>query len=118
MSLRQKLAKKPAVLKQVQERIGSSNNWPWAIKRVVYEKTHMSNPERFKVIVFFYVNGMPPYEIRWFFQELYGFDEEGWRHVNWVIDNVQTKVLNNKWHAWDMTARQSSHLYRRGIHIE
>lgn len=109
---------RPGVMKWLQEEIGSSKLWPWEIKRVIYGKKHLNNPERFKVLVFLYVNGLAKWKIKLFFTQLYVFDYQGWRHINYLLDHVQEKVINKQWHAWDIHAKQSSHLLRKGVHTE
>jgi len=83
-----------------------SSQWPNAISSLVYHKIHLTNPERFKVIVFFLGNGMSPEQVCDFFRiTVNGFqqyDAQAWRQINWVIAHFP-----KNWSWWDCTLRHS-----------
>lgn len=87
-----------------------SKYWPYAISRLVYNKIHLNNQERFKVIVFFLGNGMSPEHVRDFFRirvnTFQQYDAAAWRQIEWIIKNFP-----NRWSWWDCTLGHSSNKF-------
>jgi len=94
--------KKSYYLKSFQELAGAQRLWPWAIKRVIYGQQHLSNTDRFKVIVFLRGNGVPREMINHFFEDCFSFDSAAWRQINWVQDKFP-----HTWTYWDVTLGRS-----------
>lgn len=76
--------------------------WPEAIRTAFYKK-HITNPERFKITVFFLANGVAPFIIKGVFNEKYTFDKEAVRQVNWIINKYPT----SQWTAWNIAEQRS-----------
>lgn len=87
-----------------------SHLWPRAISSIVYNKIHLNNQERFKVIVFFLGNGMSPEHIRDFFRihinNRQQYDAQAWRQIEWIIKNFP-----NRWSWWDCNLNRSSNRF-------
>ena len=91
-------------VKLLQDLVGSSHKWPRAIQRVVFGQTHLTNPERFTVIVFLYRNGVNPVIIKDFFSECYHFDAAAWRQINYVLRELEQ---GRDWKQWNIVLKRS-----------
>lgn len=88
--------------KSLNEVLGDQRAWPVAIRYAIHKK-HMSNQDRFKVIVFLLCNGVSPTWILAFFQAVGNYDQAAYRQINWIIVHYPHK----NWKAWNLTLRRS-----------
>ena len=95
---------KRAYLVVLQDLVGASHRWPRAIQRMVFQKQHLNNPERFTVIVFLYRNGVNPAIIRDFLSECYRFDAAAWRQINYVLRELEQ---GRDWKQWNIVLKRS-----------
>lgn len=88
-------------------------HWPRAISRLVYNRPHLNNEQRFKVAVFFLGNGMSPKQVRDFFMipatkdgTRFHYDAQAWRQIEYIIRNFP-----GRWTWWDITLGKSSNKF-------
>lgn len=90
-------------LVRLQDIIGPSHLWPRQIRRMIFEKTHINNKERFTFMVFAMNNGFNPALVIEFFEQAYSFDSAAWRQINWVIKNYPVK----RWKSWNVIMQRT-----------
>lgn len=93
----------PRYVKQFQELVGPSKQWPRMLRTLIFANNHLNNKQRFTVIVFLLCNGVNKYIIKSFFEKCFAFDSEAWRQINWVIDKYPT----SKWKQWNVSQNKS-----------
>lgn len=85
------------------EKLGPAKHWPDSIRRLLFGKTSLKNQERFKIVVFFLVNGISPDLIRRRWVPLYDFDSSALRHIEYIIE----KYPSSDWMAWNVSEGRS-----------
>ena len=88
----------------LQDLVGNSSRWPLTLQRLVFAQKHLTNPERFTVMVFLYRNGVDPALIREFFLDCYFFDAAAWRQINFVLDRLENGA---RWRQWNVVLQRS-----------
>lgn len=85
-----------------QDLIGPSGQWPRAIRPLFFARNHLTNRERFTVVIFLLANGVNPVLIREFFSEV--FPGDNWRyHVDYLI----RRYPSSNWMAWNVALNRS-----------
>lgn len=84
--------------------IGPTHKWPNTIRKTFLSKKHMTNPERFKVTIFFLNNGVNPVLIKECYKIMFKFD----RSANTQIDYLIKKYPSSKWKAWNVHLNKST----------
>jgi len=93
----------------LQEIIGSTVDWPRAIKKTLFATKKPSNPQRFALIVFLRVNGVQKnmtYNVMLngiFFDD---FDAAARRQIRWVNERYPNKG-SREWTAWNVAMRRT-----------
>lgn len=88
---------------QVQNLIGRTHLWPQAIRNTLLTKPHLTNVDRFKVVIFFLCNGVSPQLIKSLLYSKFTFDQDAQRHIEYLI----TKYPTSRWTAWNIAMNKS-----------
>lgn len=88
---------------QIRDLVGPTHKWPRAIQRLLLQQKSLSNPDRFKLIVFLLANGVPPPMIKALLNARFKFDQEALRHIDYIIN----KYPSSNWRAWNVAANRS-----------
>lgn len=90
--------------KYLYEILGPSHKYPRAIQKLIYEAPHLKNPDRFKLIVFFMVNGIDPgIFVPWMYSR-FNFDHAAKRHILYIV----RKYPDRNWKAWNVALQRTS----------
>lgn len=83
--------------------VGPSHKYPNAIRKIIYEKKHIRNQDRFTVTCFFLANGLNPQVFGPWMMRRYKLDKAAGRQINWIINKYPT----SKWKAWNVAHNKS-----------
>jgi len=81
-----------------------SHEWPNSIREAFYSR-HANNQQRFKIIVFFLNNGIPPDKVKWIMIEKFTLDKSAVRQIIWIIK--AWKENPHRWKYCDIDYRKS-----------
>lgn len=79
-------------------------DWPRGIWALIKKPRHLSNKQRFILVVFWLNNGLHPDVIVEIFHAFGGYDQSAFRQVNWIIRQYPT----SKWTSWNIALRRST----------
>jgi len=97
------MSRKAYWVKLLQDLIGPTHQWPQKIRMWLLRTTHPNNMQRFGMTVFLLKNGTDPELIKEFYTDLFDFDREAWRQINWIIGKYPT----SNWTSWNVYANRS-----------
>lgn len=80
--------------------VGPTHLWPNAIRPLICQKRHLTNKERFTVIMFLSANGVNPLLQQEFFKDIFNFDQGAWRQIEWLYDDAIR--YRGKYKAWNV----------------
>lgn len=90
--------------KWLYEMLGPSHNYPRAIQKLIFQKPHLNNKERFTLVVFFMVNGIDPQKFVQFMFTKFNFDQDATRQILYLV----RKFPNSKWKAWNVALQKTT----------
>lgn len=90
--------------KWLYEVLGPSHEYPRAIQRCIYEHRHLNNTQRFKLVVFFMVNGVDPAIFVPWMLSRFNFDADAKRHILYLVRVYPQR----NWKAWNVALKKTT----------